>query len=108
VREQLTPELVLHAVCQHFRVSLAELVGPGRRREIVLPRQIAMYLLREELGLSLVEIGQRLGGRDHTTVLHGVDKVEEQLRSDEQLRADVLAVRARLYEDAKAPLASRH
>jgi chromosomal replication initiator protein len=67
-----------------------------------------MYLLREELGLSLVEIGQRLGGRDHTTVLHGVDKVEEQLRSDEQLRADVLAVRARLYEDAKAPLASRH
>jgi len=55
-----------------------------------------------------VEIGQRLGGRDHTTVLHGVDKVEEQLRSDEQLRADVLAVRARLYEDAKAPLASRH
>jgi chromosomal replication initiator protein len=108
VREQLTPELVLHAVCQHFRVSLAELVGPGRRREIVLPRQIAMYLLREELGLSLVEIGQRLGGRDHTTVLHGVDKVEEQLRSDEQLRADVLAVRARLYEDAKAPLASRY
>lgn len=104
-REQLTPELVLDAVCRRFRVSLAELVGTGRRREIVVPRQVAMYLLREELGLSLVEIGQRLGGRDHTTVLHGVEKIEQQLRTDDHLRGEVLAVRALLYEEASAPVA---
>jgi len=103
-REQLTPELVLQAVCGYFRVSLAELVGPGRRRDVVVPRQIAMYLLRDELGLSLVEIGQRLGGRDHTTVLHGIEKIEQQLRQDEQLRGDILAVRARLYQDAATPV----
>lgn len=106
-REQLTPERVLQAVCSHFRVSLAELVGPGRRREVVVPRQVAMYLLRDELGLSLVEIGQRLGGRDHTTVLHGVEKIEQQLTQDEQLRGEVLALRARLYQDAAAPAVAR-
>lgn len=106
-REQLTPELVLQAVCSHFRISLAELVGPGRRREVVVPRQVAMYLLRDELGLSLVEIGQRLGGRDHTTVLHGVEKIEQQLTEDEQLRGEVLALRARLYQDAAAPAVAR-
>jgi chromosomal replication initiator protein len=63
-----------------------------------------MYLLRDELGLSLVEIGQRLGGRDHTTVLHGIEKIEQQLRQDEQLRGDILAVRARLYQDAATPV----
>ncbi len=103
-REQLTPELVLQTVCTYFRVSLAELVGPGRRREVVVPRQVAMYLLRDELGLSLVDIGQRLGGRDHTTVLHGIEKIEQQLQRDEQLRGDVLAVRARLYQETAAPV----
>ena len=103
-REQLTPELVLQAVCSYYRVSLAELVGPGRRREIVVPRQVAMYLLRDELGLSLVEIGQRLGGRDHTTILHGIEKIEQQLRQDDQLRGDLLALRARLYQESAAPV----
>ncbi|MCX7623028.1 MAG: chromosomal replication initiator protein DnaA [Thermomicrobium sp.] len=106
-REQLTADLVLQAVCDHFRVSLVELVGAGRRREIVVPRQVAMYLLREELGLSLVEIGQRLGGRDHTTVLHGIEKIEQQLKRDEQLRGDVLALRARLYQETATAAAGR-
>ncbi|MDW7981379.1 MAG: chromosomal replication initiator protein DnaA [Thermomicrobium sp.] len=106
-RERLTPELVLDVVCRHFRVSLAELVGSSRRREVVVPRQVAMYLLRDELGLSLVEIGQRLGGRDHTTVLHGVEKVEQALARDEQLRGDLVTVRARLYQEAEAPTPAR-
>jgi len=96
-RQQLTPEAVIDAVSQHYRVSVPELVGPGRRRDVVVPRQVAMYLMREELGLSLVEIGQRLGGRDHTTVLHGIEKIEQQLQHDGQLRGEVLAVRERLY-----------
>jgi chromosomal replication initiator protein len=96
-RQRLTPEAVIDAVGQQFRVSIAELVGPARRREVVVPRQVAMFLLREELGLSLVDIGQRLGGRDHTTVMHGIDKIEQQLQRDSQLRGEVLAVRERLY-----------
>ncbi|WP_038038228.1 chromosomal replication initiator protein DnaA [Thermorudis peleae] len=95
-RRQLTPEAVLDTICRYYRISTADLVGPGRRRDIVVPRQVAMYLLREELGLSLVEIGQRLGGRDHTTVLHGIEKIEQQLQHDAQLRGEVLAVRERL------------
>ncbi len=96
-RQRLTPDAVIDAVGQHFRVSVPELVGPGRRRDVVVPRQVAMYLMREELGLSLVEIGQRLGGRDHTTVLHGIEKIEQQLQHDSQLRGELLAVRERLY-----------
>jgi len=96
-RQRLTPEAVIDAVGHHFRVSIAELLGAARRREVVVPRQVAMYLLREELGLSLVEIGQRLGGRDHTTVMHGIEKIQQQLHRDSALRGDVLAVRERLY-----------
>ena len=96
-RQQLTPEAVIDAVSQQYRVTVPELVGPARRRDVVVPRQVAMYLMREELGLSLVEIGQRLGGRDHTTVLHGIEKIEQQLQNDGQLRGEVLAVRERLY-----------
>lgn len=106
-REQLTPELVLQAICRYYHVSLPELVGPGRRKEIVLPRQVAMYLLRDELGLSLVEIGQRLGGRDHTTVLHGIEKIERALLEDDQLRGDLIAIRAHVFEQAAIPAVDR-
>jgi chromosomal replication initiator protein len=97
-RSQVTPERVVEAVTGHFKVSRAELLGRGRSKEIVLPRQIAMYLLREETGGSLVEIGQQLGGRDHSTVMHGIAKIEQQVDRDSTLRREINAVRERLYE----------
>ena len=58
-----------------------------------MPRQIAMYLMREETGASLAEIGARIGGRDHTTVIHGIEKIEARLLEDPALRAQLLGIR---------------
>ena len=67
-----------------------------RTKELTVPRQVAMYLIRELLDLPLVEIGRLFGGRDHTTVIHSVNKVEEDLRADEAFRNRVLTVRTEL------------
>ena len=88
----------LSEITKQFKVSLTELRGRGRSKEIVLPRQIAMYILREETGTSLVEIGNLLGGRDHSTVMHGIAKIEKSLETDTALRQKVSALREALYE----------
>jgi chromosomal replication initiator protein len=88
---------VVEAVAAHYRVSPADLRGRGRSKEIVGPRQVAMHLMREETNASLLEIGQELGGRDHTTVMHGIDKIEQQLQTDTALRAQMMAIREALY-----------
>jgi chromosomal replication initiator protein len=96
-RQRLLPIDVLNAVTAHFSVSLKELQGRSRTRDIVAPRQVAMFLMREETGTSLVEIGQQLGGRDHTTVMHGIAKVERELETDPALRQQMMAIREALY-----------
>jgi len=93
--ETTQPE-ILDAVSTNYGVSLQELTGRSRRREISVPRQVAMYLMREETGASLVDIGRTLGGRDHTTILHGIEKVEHDLASDPELRSRVTAIRETL------------
>ena len=98
-RRQAGVAEVLGAVARYFRVDQRALKGKARDREIVVPRQIAMYLLREESGLSLSEIGRELGGRDHTTVLHGTNKINTELEADAQLRRDVLAIRDLVYRE---------
>jgi chromosomal replication initiator protein len=92
-RGVVTKDDVVSAVLQHFAIGRRELIGRTRTKEVVLPRQVAMYLLREETGSSLLEIGAELGGRDHTTVLHGIRQVERSLQNDPTLRAQVLAIR---------------
>jgi chromosomal replication initiator protein len=96
-RARITPELVIGEVTKHFKVTLAELRGRSRGKEIVLPRQIAMFILREETGSSLVEIGALLGGRDHSTVMHGIEKIEKAIETDTALRGHVNAIREALY-----------
>jgi chromosomal replication initiator protein len=95
-RTRVTREEVIGAVLRHFGVGRRELAGRSRTKEIVLPRQVAMYLLRAETDASLLEIGGELGGRDHTTVLHGIKQVERALGSDASLRAQVLAIKESL------------
>ena len=87
---------VLDAVCAYFHVSEKDLAGRQRKREIVLPRQIAMFLMREATDNSLVDIGRALGGRDHTTVLHGIEKIEQLLETDTQVRSHIMAIRESL------------
>ncbi|MGI8644066.1 MAG: chromosomal replication initiator protein DnaA [Thermomicrobiales bacterium] len=96
-RSTTRPTDVVEAVASHFGVSLKELRGRGRSKEIVGPRQVAMYLMREETGASLSEIGHALGDRDHTTVMHGIAKIERDLATDTTLRANVMSVREALF-----------
>ncbi|HEY3109344.1 MAG TPA: chromosomal replication initiator protein DnaA [Chloroflexota bacterium] len=93
---EVQPADVLAAVARHYRVEPKLLRGKQRDREIVVPRQVAMYLMREETTASLLEIGRELGGRDHSTVLHGWEKIKGEVEVDDRLRKDVLAIREKL------------
>lgn len=93
----LSPDEILQAVCDYYRISLEELKGRGRNKEIVIPRQMAMFLLRETTGASLPQIGQVLGGRDHTTVMYAVEKIAQEIEQDDQRRRELLAIKERLY-----------
>lgn len=98
-RAAITPSLVLETVAGHFGLPVAALKGKQRDKDTVLARQIAMYLIREETSSSLSNIGQEIGGRDHSTVLHGYEKIATEINIDPKLRRAVLAIRALLYPD---------
>lgn len=93
----LTPDYVVDVVADYFGVEAARLSGRSRAREVALPRQVAMYLLREDSGISLPRIGQELGGRDHTTVMYACDKVADMIESDDMMRRKVSQIRERLH-----------
>jgi chromosomal replication initiator protein len=80
-----SPEVILHIVAETFKVSLDELKGNSRRREISLARQIGMYLMRQHTDLSLPRIGEEFGGKDHTTVLYSYDKISQLQQKDLEL-----------------------
>ncbi len=101
-RAHITPSQVIETVAKYYSISVPEMVSPSRNRELVQPRQVAMYLIRQETDASLPEIGGLLGGRDHTTILHGVDRVKDRLEAEEQLRRDVMSVREQLYLNVTA------
>ena len=88
---------ILKIVGRHFNVGRTDLLSPRRARNIVVPRQIGMYLAKKLTSRSLPEIGRRFGGRDHSTVLHAVRKIEEQIKGDDKLAREV-ALLIRLVE----------
>lgn len=96
----LTPDYVVDVVADYFGVEAAKLSGRSRTREVALPRQVAMYLLREDSGISLPRIGQELGGRDHTTVMYACDKVADMIESDDMMRRKVSQIRERLHNQS--------
>ena len=81
----MTCDDVLRVVSSYYNVTPEDLKGPRRNREVSVPRQIAMYLCREMTACSMSRIGDAIGKRDHTTVLHGCDKVAEDLRTSPSL-----------------------
>ena len=96
--EQSGPKEVIKAVAEYYRLKPTELSGSRRLKITALARQVAMYLLRKELRLPLVETGRWLGGRDHTTVIHGENKIGRELATSEQLRLDVTNIRKVIYQ----------
>lgn len=97
-QKSVSPRNILLAVSQHFKTKMPDLLGNSRRKELVLPRQIAMYLLREEIKIPLVEVGEILGGRDHTTIIHGVRKIGQKFTMDSNLRHEIMLIKQTLYE----------
>jgi chromosomal replication initiator protein len=93
---EVTPSLIRERVAQLFGVTVDALSSKKRTKEVTMPRQVAMYLIRELLDLPLVEIGRLFGGRDHSTVIHSIQKVEEDLATDDSFHARVQALRAEL------------
>ena len=91
-----SPDRIVETTSGYFSLSPDDLRGPRRDARVVRPRQIAMYLLRDDARLTLPEIGRLLGGRDHTTVLHGHKKTGRQIQLDDKLRRDIDEIRARL------------
>ncbi len=92
----LSAKQIMDQTAKYFDLSIIDLQGSKRDKEIVVPRQIAMYLMRHELNLSFPKIAQSVGGRDHTTAMHSVSKIEKLLESHEPLREDVNTIAARL------------
>jgi len=93
----IKPEKIIETVASYFNLKLSQLKGAKRDRSYALPRQILYFLLRSELNSPLTEIGNLLGGRDHTTILHGVRKINGLLSTDENIRGDVLGIKQRLF-----------
>jgi chromosomal replication initiator protein len=90
---KLSIEEIQRKVAEHYNIRLSDMIGPKRLRTIARPRQVAMYLAKQLTPRSLPEIGRRFGGRDHTTIMHGVRKIEELMTTDSQLADDLQLLR---------------
>ncbi|MBI3970415.1 MAG: ATP-binding protein [Chloroflexi bacterium] len=97
-RQRVTPAQLIGAVAHYFGLPLDVIVGKRRDSRTALARQVAMYLLREQTIASLAEIGAHLGGRDHSTVLHGCEKIATLLKHDERVQRDLTAIRHLLLD----------
>ncbi len=86
-------------VAKYYGTTVSELKGKKRVKQIVMPRQIAMYLAREMTDNSLPKIGQAFGGKDHTTVIHAHEKITDMITTDDSLKADILELRNRLKNE---------
>jgi len=96
-RKQVAPKKILQAVAEFYDIKEKDLVASSRKKEIVRPRQIAMYLLREEFKGSYSFIGRKFGGKDHTTVIYGCEKINKELELNKGLGEEIELIKQRIY-----------
>lgn len=94
---RLRPKFVVEKTADHFQIAIADITGPKRDKDIVFPRQVAMYLLRTELHLSFPKVARELGRKDHTTAMHSVEKIQKALSDDVYVREQVSLLKEVLY-----------
>lgn len=97
MRRSLTAKGLIETVVQFYSVSLEDILGKSREKKLSFPRQIIMFLLREELKMSYPSIGEELGGRDHTTAMHAHEKIVKESENDLKLKQEMEMIRQRLY-----------
>lgn len=95
--KHLSAKQIIERTARHFQIPVEEMLGPKRDKDIVVPRQIAMYMLRSELHLSFPKIARELGRKDHTTAIHSVEKIEKESRLDASMRTAISEIKERLY-----------
>lgn len=95
-KSNISPKKVIEKVASYYDLKSDDITGPKRGRDIVVPRQIAMYIMRHELNLSFPKIASACGGRDHSTAIHSIDKVTRQIEQDETLREEIQQVSDRV------------
>ncbi|MGA9531175.1 MAG: chromosomal replication initiator protein DnaA [Anaerolineales bacterium] len=100
----LSAEQIIGVVAEHFGVDEDRMLSRDRSHDVALPRQVAMFLIRKETESSLPAIGKILGGRDHTTVMYGCEKIGDLIETDDRLRRQVMAIRETLYRHSPRPI----
>ncbi len=90
---------ILKAVCNYYSITQTEIKGKRRNKEVVIPRQIAMFLIYDLTETPYLSIGEFLGGRDHTTIMHGVSKIETEMKNDTKMKQDVLNIKQFIYQN---------
>ncbi len=95
--KHLSAKQIIEKTAKHFQISLDDILGPKRDKEIVVPRQVAMYILRSELHLSFPKIARELGRKDHTTAIHSVEKIEKECVFEGDIKAAITEIKERLY-----------
>lgn len=96
-KQAINPELILREVNKYYRIPIEDILGKKRTKEMVLPRQITMYLLRHEVNMSFPEIGREMGGKDHSTIMHGVKKIESELSLNSQIQEDISTIKENIF-----------
>lgn len=99
---KITTKEIIRTVCDYYHVTPIDVVSSRRTLNVMIPRQIVMYLAREMTPLSLPQIGAKLGNRDHTTILHGIKKMQQRIEADVRLAEAVSNIRARLKDMERA------
>ncbi|MEI6499095.1 MAG: chromosomal replication initiator protein DnaA [bacterium] len=96
-KQLITSDLIIREVHKYFHIPIEEILGRKRTRELVNPRQITMYLLRHECNLSFPEIGREMGGKDHSTIMHGCDKIAASLSSNPKIKEDLANIKEKIF-----------
>lgn len=95
--KHISSKQIIERVARHYQVPMEDILGPKRDKDIVVPRQIAMYMLRNELHLSFPKIARELGRKDHTTAIHSIEKIEKELQADADIRSAINSIKGKLY-----------
>lgn len=98
-KRNITPRRLLEIIIAYYDITMDDLLGKSREKRLAFPRQVAMYLLREDAKCSYPAIGAHVGDRDHTTAMHACNKITDLLKNDEQLKHDIVLIRERVYSD---------
>lgn len=96
-QQRVSSQKIIDTVCAFFSLDAKDILGKCRNKELVYPRQIIMYLLRNEMGYSFPKIGKELGGKDHTTIMHGVEKISKSQAKDNQLQKELALIKEKIY-----------